>query len=93
MYPGLVASSLIGSVYFSPVALSIKKVRRGKSRLVLLVFIIAAASIAVSFSTEIGNPKAMMISTASFVIAAAVISATLVAKTGYLIIAKIRARL
>lgn len=78
MYPGLVASSLIGSVYFSPVALSIKKVRRGKSRLVLLVFIIAAASIAVAVSTEIGNPKAMMISTASFVIATAVISATLV---------------
>jgi peptide/nickel transport system substrate-binding protein len=90
---GLVASSLIGAVYFSPVALLVKQVRSGKSRLVLYALIMAAVAVAVAVSVLINSPQALMASTASFVIATVAISAALVARTASNILGRIRARL
>jgi peptide/nickel transport system substrate-binding protein len=90
---GLVASSLIGAVYFSPVALLVKQVRSGKSRLVLYALIMAGVAVAVAVSVLINSPQALMASTASFVIATVAISAALVARTASNILGRIRTRL
>jgi peptide/nickel transport system substrate-binding protein len=87
---GLVASSLIGAVYFTPFAFSIKQIRTGKSKSIgyrLLLVALAAATTAAAFIIVVfplANPINLMVSTSVLVIAAlaltSILTASLVAK-------------
>ena len=78
---GLIASSLIGAVYFSPIALSVKQVRKNKFNRKLGLYLILAVSSLVVLSIISANPYALMITTSLFVLTVLSISAILVAKT------------
>lgn len=87
---GLVASSLIGAVYFTPFAFSIKQIRTGKSKgtgYKIVLVALAAATTAAAFIIVVfphANPINLMISTSVLVIAAlaltSILTASLVAK-------------
>jgi peptide/nickel transport system substrate-binding protein len=82
---GLVASSLIGAVYFTPFAFSVKQIRTGKSkgtghRLVLIALAAATASAAIMIVVfPLANPINLMISTSVLVIAALALASVLTA--------------
>ena len=79
---GLVASSLIGAVYLTPLAYSIKPVRQGRRPgYKVLVFVAAGVSVALLLSLLAENTTAMMITTSAFVVSISAISAMLVART------------
>lgn len=80
MSAGLVASAMIGSVYFWPVALSIKQVRKSHMNYKIAAYVIAAASAALIVSILVGNQTALMITSALFVISIISISAILSAR-------------
>jgi hypothetical protein len=77
---GLVASSLIGAVYFSPIAMSIKQVRRNKLDYRIAILIVAAVSVSVIVALMAGNPEALMATTALLVVSTLGISAIYVSK-------------
>jgi peptide/nickel transport system substrate-binding protein len=77
---GLVASSLIGAVYFSPIALSIKQVRRNRLDYRIAVLIIAAVSVSVIVALLAGNSEALMATTALLVVSTVGISAVYASK-------------
>lgn len=72
---GLLSSSLIGAVYFMPIALPIKQVRTRKLDPRIAIAIIAALSTGVVISLAADNSIAMMTSTAALVLAALFITA------------------
>lgn len=80
MSAGLVASAMIGAVYFSPIALSIKQVRKSSINYRLVAGIIAAISVALIASILSGNQAALMVTSASFVLGIIIISALIFAK-------------
>jgi peptide/nickel transport system substrate-binding protein len=74
---GMVASAMIGALYFSPIALSIKQVRKSKFNYRIAIFIITAASIAVVGSILTGNITALMVTTSLFVLSMISVTAIL----------------
>jgi len=77
---GLIASSMIGTLYFWPLALSVKRVRKSKFNYRLAVAILATVSVAVVGSILSGNVSALMVTTSLFVLTTLAISAILTAK-------------
>jgi MG2 domain-containing protein len=77
---GLVASSLIGAVYASPVALSIKQVRRAKLNYKIFAIAIAVLSISVITSLAANNSIGLMVATSLLVLSAMVIGAVIGAR-------------
>lgn len=77
---GMVASAMIGALYFSPIALSIKQVRKSKFNYRIAIFIITAASIAIVGSILTGNIVALMVTTSMFVLSIICITAILSGK-------------
>ena len=72
---GLVASSLIGAVYASPVALAIRKVRNARPNYVILAIVLLVPVGAVTASIIIDNGIALMVTTSSLVISTTAVSA------------------
>ncbi len=72
---GLIASSLIGAVYFFPFALAIKQVRKSCLNPKIALSIVAAAVIAVIISIIAANSVALMITTSLLVLTTLSISA------------------
>lgn len=77
---GLIASTMIGAVYFSPLALSIKQVRKSRLNYRLVACIIAATSAALLASMLANNQLVLMITTSLFVLITISISALLSAR-------------
>lgn len=77
---GLVASSLIGAVYFSPIALSIKQVRKNRLDYRLALGIIAAFAGSVVLALIANNSQALMITTSLLVLSTLGIVAIYTAK-------------
>ena len=77
---GLVASSLIGMTYFTPIALSIRPVRNKKLYLKAYAFIVVTVTIAVVFSLVIDDNILLMITTSVFVMTVCAISSILCAR-------------
>lgn len=77
---GLIASSMIGALYFWPFAISVRRVRAGKFNYRLAIYVIASVSAAVVLSLVIGNQLALMASTSLFVLSLIAVSAILSAK-------------
>ncbi len=77
---GTIASSLIGALYFSPVALSVKQIRKSRFNYKLTVAVIAIVFGAVIGSLMIGNQFALMTTTSLFVLTLLSVSAILFAK-------------
>jgi peptide/nickel transport system substrate-binding protein len=71
---GLVASSLIGSVYLTPLALLIRRVRESKLDLRILLAIAGSAVVAVTASVMTGHHPAMMVTTSILVVSTLVIA-------------------
>lgn len=88
---GLIASSMIGAIYFWPFALSIKQIRTtsGKYNFKLVLVIFGAVLGGTIGSIFMGNHEALMITTSLFVLTLIGIFSTLSAK----VIVKISARL
>jgi hypothetical protein len=82
VFAGIVASSLIGSIYFSPFALLIKKIRKSdqlsKTFIVLLFMIITATAIT-SLITK--NNFILTISTSTLVLTTIIVSSIITANT------------
>jgi len=75
---GLTASSLIGLVYFTPIALGIRKIRiHRKSEFKFYAMIIASVTIALVYALLINNRVALMITTPLFVVILCAISSIL----------------
>lgn len=81
---GLAASSMIGAVYFSPFALSVKRVRRGNFNHKVVLVIMAVVTVAVGAAINASNSTALLISTSIFVVttiaSASIFSARMLAK-------------
>jgi cation transport ATPase len=77
---GLVASFFIGAIYFSPLALLFKQVRRGNLNIRIVALIAMLSCIAVLISIIVDNQIAMMITTPLFVITIIAVSAILSAR-------------
>jgi hypothetical protein len=93
MAAGLIASAMIGAVYFSPIALSIKQVRKSKINYRLAAGIVAIPSAALVASIMAGDPTALMISSSAFVLCIIGISAILSSKAIVRLYNKARAAL
>lgn len=65
---GLIASSLIGAIYFSPVALSVKQVRRLRLNVKIVALIMLTTFAAILFSLMVGDQNALMVTTPFFVV-------------------------
>jgi hypothetical protein len=76
---GATASSLIGAVYFSPLALLSKKIRAGRLGVKIGLIVVSAVSIVLVTAIVTSNPLALMISSAAFVVAILATSAMAVA--------------
>lgn len=76
---GLAASSMIGAVYLTPLAFSIRHVREKKLNYKILALVAAGVSVALLLSVYAGSPEAMMVTTSAFVVSVASISAILAA--------------
>jgi len=83
---GLVASSLIGAVYFTPIALSIKQVRRNRLDYRIAIAIIAASLFSVAVAITVNSVPALMATTALLVLCTISIVAFYSAKAIYKII-------
>jgi hypothetical protein len=77
---GLVASSLIGAVYFSPIVLSIKQVRRNRLDYRLAIVIIGASLVSVAVAIIVNSVPALMATTALLVLSTLCIVAIYSAK-------------
>ena len=89
---GFVASSLIGAVYLTPAALSIKRVRKGKFRYKIASAIVLAALLAILSSIIATNATALTISTSLFVLVIVAMSALFSAKVISYLSAKMKNR-
>jgi peptide/nickel transport system substrate-binding protein len=78
---GLIVSSLIGAVYASPIALSIKRIRNFKLSYRLAGAVIAIVATSVVVSLNIGNEVALMVTTSLLVVSTLSIAAILSANT------------
>jgi len=78
---GLIASSLIGAVYFFPFGLAIKQVRKHRLNPKIALSIISASVVAVIGSVVSGNTTALMITTSLLVLTTLSISAMYSANT------------
>lgn len=87
---GLIASSMIGALYFSPFALLLKRIREGKFNYRFAVSMLAIVSLAVVGSILSGNIYALMATTSLFVLTTLAISAILSAKMIIKIVRKLR---
>lgn len=77
---GAIASSMIGALYFSPVALSVKQIRKSRFNYKLAASLIAIVSVAVLSSIFTGNEYALMTTTSLFVLTMLSVSAILFAR-------------
>ena len=68
MIAGLIASSMIGALYFWPFAISVRRVRTGRLNYKLALSMIAVVSISIIASLAVGNEYALMASTSLFVL-------------------------
>ena len=76
---GLVGSSLIGAVYASPIALSIKQIRRIRLDYRIAGTVVAIAITSVSVSLTLANQLALMITTSILVVSTLSVAAILFA--------------
>jgi peptide/nickel transport system substrate-binding protein len=76
---GVVASSFIGAVYASPIALSIKRIRRFNLDYRMAGSSIALVAVSVVISLTIGNEIMMMVTTSILVLSTLSITAVLLA--------------
>ncbi|MBI3639342.1 MAG: S8 family serine peptidase [Thaumarchaeota archaeon] len=90
---GLVASSLIGGVYFGPLALSSRQVRNHKYNYKLVAGIFFSILAATICSVILGNQIALMVTTPIFVISSTAIFATLSTKALVIIYKKIKSHI
>lgn len=72
---GIVASSLLGAVYASPVALAIRKVRNARPNYVILALIVLVPVGGVAASVIIANDTALMVTSSSLVVLTTAVSA------------------
>ena len=77
---GLIASSMIGALYFWPFAISIRRVRTSRFNYKLALSMIAVVFVGIIASLAAGNEYALMASTSLFVLTLVSISAVLSAK-------------
>lgn len=77
---GALASSLIGAVYFWPLALSVKHIRQGKFNYKLAFSLVVVALTGVVGSVITGNSYALMVTTSLFVLTLVSIAAILTSK-------------
>ena len=77
---GLIASSMIGALYFWPFAISVRRVRINQFNYKLALSMIAVVSISIIASLAAGNEYALMASTSLFVLTLVSVSAVLSAK-------------
>ena len=77
---GLVASSLMGAVYFSPLALAVRQVRRNQLDYRIALLVLAVVSASVVFAVITNNSGALMVTTALLVVSTLGISAIYSAK-------------
>jgi hypothetical protein len=77
---GMVASSLIGAVYVSPIAASIKQVRKSRLDYRLALAIVGATLSSVIASLVFVSPQGLMISSTVLVISTIVLTATFIAR-------------
>ncbi len=80
---GLVASSLIGAVYFSPVAFAIKQLRRVKISYKLAIYIITAVIGFIVGSILSANHTVIMISTSLLVLVTIALSSLFFVRTAF----------
>jgi peptide/nickel transport system substrate-binding protein len=78
---GLIASSMIGALYFWPFAISIKSVWTSKFNYKLALSLLAIVSLATICSIISGNGYALMVTTSLLVLTTLAVSAILSAKT------------
>lgn len=89
---GLIASSLIGAVYFFPFGLAIKQVRRHRLNPRIAIAVVSASVVAVIMSVLAGNSVASMVSTSLLVLTTLSISAMYSANAINLAISRFRNR-
>jgi hypothetical protein len=77
---GMVASSLIGAVYVSPIAASIKQVRKSRLDYRLALAIVGATLSSVIASLVFVSPQGLIISSTVLVISTIVLTATFIAR-------------
>ena len=77
---GLVASSLIGAIYFSPFTLLSRRIRRAELNKTLIVGIMASVILAVCVSMLYRNEVALMITTSILVLTTIAVSSIFTAK-------------
>lgn len=85
---GLVASSMIGAVYVSPLAASIRQIRKSKINFKIVITIIAAISASVIVSLFVNNAVALMITTSLLVLSTLSITAIFTARTIFSLVSK-----
>ncbi len=90
---GLVASSMIGAIYFSVFALLIKQIREGRINYRYTSCVYAIVLVATIASVIIGNHFAMMVTTSIFVLTALSFSAILFARIIVAFVRKITAKI
>ena len=76
---GLVASSLIGAVYMSPIAVSIKQVRKIRLDYRIALLIVGAISLSVIASVSLGSLPALTLTTAILVLSTMALTALVLA--------------
>jgi cation transport ATPase len=74
---GIIASFLIGIVYFAPFSLFIKRIRNCRINYRLTILILVSTTVAVALSTYFGVQIALMISTSVLVLTTIIISSVL----------------
>ena len=77
---GLIASSMIGAIYFWPFAISVRRVRTSPFNYKLALSMIAVVSVGIIASLAAGNEYTLMASTSLFVLTLISVSAVLSAK-------------
>ena len=77
---GLLASSMIGALYFWPFAISVRRVRTSRFNYKLALSMIAVVFVGIIGSLATGNEYALMASTSLFVLTVVSVSAVLSAK-------------
>jgi peptide/nickel transport system substrate-binding protein len=90
---GIVASSLIGSVYLTPLALFIRRVREGRFDLRILLAIAGGAVAAVIASTIAAHQPAMMVTTSILVVSMIVVATLLTSRIINSIAHRLRSRI
>lgn len=77
---GLATSSMIGVVYFSPLALSVKRIRNSRTIPRLALYATVGVSVALLASILTGNQTALMLTTSTFVLGIVVMTSIISAK-------------